>query len=221
MLKNFSIRMLDRCSRSLLIAVLLCMSWAAFAFNYGAFEKSVVDRFGVERVQMMRNWQGLLNNYMGLPPMEKSRLINDFVNQAIYWQDDSIVWGQADYWATPGETMGRGTGDCEDFSILKYFSLKEMSVPSGNLRMVYVKANQNGQLIAHMVLAYYPSPNAEPYIMDNLNNQLLPASNRSDLTPIYSFNSEGVWQGTSRTSQSGRISRWQDLLSRARGEGFF
>jgi len=80
--------------------------------------------------------------------------------------------------------------DCEDFSIAKYFALKELGVPIERLRITYVKAVQLNQ--AHMVLAYYPAPKDEPLILDNLENGVRPASERTDLVPVYSFNDEDV-----------------------------
>ncbi|RIX41256.1 MAG: transglutaminase [Rhodocyclales bacterium GT-UBC] len=155
---------------------------------------------------------------------EKLRRINDFFNRRISFEDDNIIWGQSDYWATPLETLGMARADCEDFSIAKYFSLIEAGVSVTKLRLVYVKALQNGPsgplLQAHMVLAYYASPNADPLVLDNLVTDIRPASRRSDLSPIFSFNSAGLWQGTGNQASKSNLSRWQDLLVRARAEGF-
>jgi predicted transglutaminase-like cysteine proteinase len=124
--------------------------------------------------------------------------------------------------------MGQGRGDCEDFAIAKYFSLRDAGVPTGKLRLVYVKARINGpggpSLQAHMVLAYYPAPNAEPLVLDNLVPEIKPASQRGDLQPMFSFNSEAIWTGVAENSKkgagTGQLSRWEDLLRRARSEGF-
>jgi predicted transglutaminase-like cysteine proteinase len=156
--------------------------------------------------------------------MERLRRVNDFFNHRIAFDDDMSVWGQSDYWATPAELIGQGRGDCEDFSIAKYYSLIELGVSVSKLRLVYVKAVQTGPggsfQQAHMVLAYYATPNADPLVLDNLNSQILSASRRSDLAPIFSFNSAGLWQGTGNQSSKSNLSRWQDLLARARTEGF-
>jgi hypothetical protein len=74
-----------------------------------------------------------------------------------------------------------------------------------------------------MVLAFYPAPDAEPLILDNLINDLQPASRRADLRPVFSFNSHGLWQGASGARGAGgpaSLSRWQELLKRVRAEGF-
>ena len=121
----------------------------------------------------------------------------------------------------------RGRGDCEDFAIIKYYTLKEAGIPISKLRLVYVKAKLNGPsgatLQAHMVLAYYPAPNAEPMVLDNLVTDIRPATQRTDLQPVFSFNSEAIWAGVTGNSPkgtgTGQLSRWQDLLQRARKEG--
>ena len=151
---------------------------------------------------------------------DKLRKANDFFNRCIAFDDDVTIWGQSDYWATPLETIGKGRADCEDFSIAKYYSLLEMGIPVTKLRLVYVKAQLNGIQQAHMVLAYYASPSAEPLVLDNLITDIRPASRRTDLSPIFSFNSAGLWQGTGNQSSKSNLSRWQDLLQRARAEGF-
>jgi len=152
--------------------------------------------------------------------------INDFFNRRIVFRDDLQVWGQVDYWASPFEMLGKGEGDCEDFALAKYFSLRAVGVPANTLRLVYVRARlggPGGPLQAHMVLAHYERPDAEPLILDNLISEVRPASRRPDLTPVFSFNAEGLWQGTGAQSAGdplARLSRWRDVLAKARAEGF-
>lgn len=183
-------------------------------------QKSLMTHFGPGPVTIFREWQQLLNGGRSGSDPEKLQKVNDFFNQRITFSDDTIIWGQSDYWATPIETMGRGSADCEDFSIAKYYSLLDMGVPLTKLRLIYVKASVNGRQQAHMVLAYYASPSADPLVLDNLISEIRPASRRADLSPIFSFNSAGLWQGTGNQSSKSNLSRWQDLLQRARAEGF-
>lgn len=156
----------------------------------------------------------------------KVRATNQFFNDALAFVEDVDGWGQADYWASPLESLGRGQGDCEDFAIAKYFSLVAMGVPTSKLRMVYVRAKLDGPNtpgFAHMVAAYYPSPGAEPLILDNLVPEVMPASRRPDLSPVFSFNTDGLWQGVGAQTAgdpTARLSRWRELLVKVRAEGF-
>ncbi len=149
--------------------------------------------------------------------------VNDFFNQRIRYTEDIEVWGVQDYWASPLESLGKGAGDCEDYAIAKYFSLASSGVPVAKLRMVYVRAMLNGQSLAHMVLAYYAQPNSEPLILDNLVPEVKPASQRPDLSPVFSFNTEGLWDGVGSVSKGNpvvRLSQWRDLLAKVKDEGF-
>jgi predicted transglutaminase-like cysteine proteinase len=157
---------------------------------------------------------------------EEARLkgINGFFNRRILYRDDQETWGAVDYWASPLETMAKGQGDCEDYAIGKYFSLIAAGVPSVKMRLVYVRAQVGAGIQAHMVLAYYPTPNAEPLILDNLITEIRPASRRPDLAPVFSFNAEGLWQGVAGATAgdpSVRLSRWRDVFAKAKAEGWW
>jgi predicted transglutaminase-like cysteine proteinase len=167
-------------------------------------------------------WRDLLGSDLRMPELEKLRMVNLYFNRRLRFSDDSRIWGQRDYWATPVEALVKGAADCEDYALAKYFSLRQLGVPASKLRITYVKALRLNQ--AHMVLTYYPSPKAAPLVLDNLINEIRPAWERNDLLPVYAFNAEGVYlvkqQGLERTSDAKRLSRWQDLLRKMQGEGF-
>jgi len=155
--------------------------------------------------------------------LKRLKDINDFFNRRLAFKEDSVTWGVADYWASPLESLEKRAGDCEDYAIAKYFSLAATGVPTAKLRMVYVRARLQGQSLAHMVLAYYPQPEAEPLILDNLRPEVLPASQRPDLTPVFSFNTEGLWQGVGQVTAGdplARLSLWRELVAKVRAEGF-
>lgn len=119
------------------------------------------------------------------------QIVNDAINSKMKWLDDKVHWRADDYWATPAESIASAGGDCEDYSIAKYYMLKELGVPLARLRITYVRAlSLRGQ--AHMVLAYFSTPDAEPLILDNLDSRVRPASQRADLDPVYSFNDDEV-----------------------------
>ena len=174
----------------------------------------------------VRALQPLLAAAIGQDESQRLSTLNEFFNRRIVFAPDIEVWGQNDYWASPLETLGKGRGDCEDYVIAKYFSLMAAGVPAAKLRLVYVRAiigGPGGAVQAHMVLAYYAAPGAEPLILDNLIGEIRPASRRPDLEPVFSFNSDGLWQGVGAQSAGdpvARLSRWREVLAKARAEGF-
>lgn len=170
--------------------------------------------------QRILDWDALIKSSAALSEADKLDEVNRFFNRSIRFTDDIRLWQQNDYWATPVEMLVKGAGDCEDYSIAKYFTLRRLGIPSEKLRITYVKALNYNQ--AHMVLTYYASPTAEPLVLDNLINDIRPASQRKDLLPVYAFNAEGLYLAGSNTRKSDtkKLSRWQDILKKMRAEGF-
>jgi predicted transglutaminase-like cysteine proteinase len=168
----------------------------------------------------LASWLNLLDNSADDGERDQLERVNHFINRSISFVSDQQAWGVDDYWATPAQTLSLGKGDCEDFAIAKYFSLVRIGVPSEKLRLTFVKALKQNQ--AHMVLAYYPSANAQPLILDNLDPRIRPASERQDLLPVYSFNNHGVFlaKKPQRVSQPPEfLARWSELSERAMADG--
>ena len=167
--------------------------------------------------QRFVNWQNLIENGKTAAETDKLKQVNDFFNQNIHFTNDITQWGKEDYWATPMELLAQGAGDCEDFSIAKYFTLLEMGVDDSKLRITYVKALTLNQ--AHMVLTYFASPQAVPLVLDNLKPDISPATDRNDLEPVYSFNGSGLWLAKIKGSgqqvgNAAKLNPWADLKKR-------
>lgn len=179
--------------------------------------KQVKERFGDDASERILAWQRLVRENQTLSKDEKLIRVNRFFNQVRFISDQEH-WNREDYWATPLEMLATNGADCEDYSIAKYFTLRELGIADEQLKITYVKALQLNQ--AHMVLAYYPEPGAEPLILDNLINDILPASERPDLAPVYSFNGEGLWlsklssQEGKRIGEASKLKSWQDNITR-------
>jgi predicted transglutaminase-like cysteine proteinase len=177
------------------------------------------EKYGGSAVERLRNWQTLIRSgdVKNKSVQDKLQQVNDFFNQ-VRFIDDIRHWGEMDYWATPVELLATNGGDCEDFAIAKYLTLKELGVPTEKLRITYVKALRINQ--AHMVLTFYETPGSEPLVLDNLNTEILPASQRDDLVPVYSFNGDNLWLSKELRGRgqlvggSERIKRWKELQQR-------
>ncbi len=205
----------------------IMLPFISYGDNWDKLRQSMRALGGNE--QAFEEWNRLITNAKSANTERKLQSINQFFNRKLLFEDDIEIWGQSDYWATPLQSLARGKADCEDYVIAKYFSLRSAGLSDQQLRLVYVRAKIGGERSAisqaHMVLAFYASSDAEPLILDNLITDIRPASRRSDLSPVFSFNTQGVFAGTSATTRpaSGgpsRLSRWQELLERARQEGF-
>ncbi|NUU35748.1 cysteine protease LapG [Pseudomonas sp. C2B4] len=200
----------------------LCSAWADW--NFTQILQTAEKRYGPLGPARGRieAWNQMLQGERDAPERDQLNAVNRFFNQQLNFQDDTRIWRQTDYWATPVESLIKGAADCEDYALAKYFSLRELGIPSDKLRITYVKALNQNQ--AHMVLTFYSSPTADPLVLDNLISDIRPASQRKDLLPVYAFNAEGLYlpgaNGGKRSSDSKKLSRWQDVLQKMQAEGF-
>ncbi|MFO7964964.1 MAG: transglutaminase-like cysteine peptidase [Desulfobacterales bacterium] len=174
------------------------------------------EKYGPESRALLVCWQELIRRNGCESDTEKLQAVNAFFNRMAF-VNDIVHWGKKDYWATPIEFLATRGGDCEDFSIAKYFTLKAMGISEDKLNLCYVKALRYN--MAHMVLTYYESPKAEPLVLDNLTDEILPSSKRTDLIPIFSFNGSGLWLAKQRgkgrqAGSSSRITAWKHLLQK-------
>lgn len=202
--------------RALMWLLLLLLWGQALAGNLPLEIKDRVrDRFGSEGVIRLERWEALVWDMTYQSTPDKLQRVNDFFNE-LRFLTDRQHWQQDDYWATPFETLASNGGDCEDFAIAKYFTLRQLGIPARQLRISYVKALRQNQ--PHMVLTFYPDE-GEPLVLDILEKALLPASQRPDLVPVYHFNADGLWEARTR-GQDRRlgdvndIRLWRDLQTR-------
>lgn len=197
------------------------------SIDFNRFHRLIESQFGPQRLTVSQRWEAMLREASQAgSDRQKLEIVNRFVHQHVRYRTDQRLYGVEDYWASPLETLGHGMGDCEDYAILQYVSLRHAGISDDRLRLIYVNARIGGPRStlteAHMVLGYYATPTSEPLILDSLISNIRPASERSDLSPVFSFNSEGLWAGGATSpaaSSTARLSRWRNVLDRIQQEG--
>lgn len=172
-------------------------------------DKKTTERFN--------EWEKLIFHNLGKETDEKLKLVNDFFNR-MKWAEDKEIWNKKDYWATPIESLIKNSGDCEDFSIAKYFTLLAMDIPEEQLRVTYVILDNHQ---GHMVLFYYPDKTSEPLVLDNMRKDISKKSNRPDIKYMFSFNDEGLWlkgNNNSVPDEKNIIKLWSQMIDRIKQE---
>ena len=216
----------------MLVAVLLAAGglWAVSAttvrIDFSLIGSQASQRYGAQAQARVNAWQQLLEQLPLLDELEQVHRVNAFFHDNLQYRLDSELYGREDYWATPLEALGHGAGDCEDFAIAKYLSLRHAGIDDERLKLVYVRARIGGSRSqitqAHMVLSYQASVDQPPLILDSLISEVMPASLRTDLLPVFSFNHGGMWaQGASGSlgSATARLSHWRNVLERMAEQG--
>ncbi|MGB0449688.1 MAG: transglutaminase-like cysteine peptidase [Porticoccaceae bacterium] len=186
---------------------------AAFEVSEKLLEK-VREQHGAVAETRLRNWKKMVKHSDARMDIEKLTLVNEFINRA-HLVGDTDSWYKTDARADPLEFLVNHSGDGQDFTVAKLFTLQQMGVDLAKLRISYVKST--GLNRPHTVLAYFPSPTSEPLILDNIERRIKPSSARVDLEPVYLFDPRDVLIVDRDSEQlpeerSNHIIKWQNLL---------
>lgn len=121
---------------------------------------------------------------------QKVEAVNNYINAKIEYRPDAEVYGKSDYWASVDETFKKGLGDCDDYAIAKYFTLKELGFAEEDMRIVVLKDHSINEI--HAVLSV--EVNGVHYILDNQSPYLRTDHQLTYYEPIYSINQEKWWR---------------------------
>ena len=161
--------------------------WSENVFHY------ISQEYGPDAEKRLRYLHSMVIENQDLPVMEKVELVNKTLNH-LPWIADSTHWKQADYWASPMETIATFGGDCEDIAIVKWVVLVHLGVTREHLRLAYVKIKKTGE--NHMVLLFVKNPSSpieelEIYVLDNYVEDVKRGSERKDLLAVYVTDADG------------------------------
>lgn len=159
-----------------------------------ALLNQITSKYRQHAQKRFDNLQKTLDRVKNADEIKKLSAVNRFYNSVPY-ASDLEVYGVKNYWATPWEFLGKNRGDCEDYAIAKYYALLYLGVKSDKLFFTYVRSRNS--TVPHMVLTYFKTPRSEPLVLDNDSERVIPASKRTDLTPIYYFNGDTLYKARS------------------------
>ncbi len=151
---------------------------------FNKFEHDIA--YGNGTAEMVK-WKTNIEKFKGLPLKDMATKVNTLINKTKYITDNKN-WGKTDYWATPVEFFTRG-GDCEDFAIAKYVSLRALGVPENRMRIAIVQDTLKN--IPHAILVVYTEGGA--VILDNQSKAMKYASHVKRYKPIFSINRTAWW----------------------------
>jgi len=130
----------------------------------------------------LSHWRYFLDSLRGKDPVSQLQRVNRFINQ-IRYQADEVTWGQIDYWAAPGKFFAIG-GDCEDFAIAKFYSMKDLGFPADAMRIVVLRDTNRSLMHAVLVVTW----EGREWVLDNLSDSIVSWADRHHYEPIYSIN---------------------------------
>ena len=174
-----------------MVAITIAVEAGSRFFVTQARMATYTKTYGEQAVRRLNSLIALMDGLVAAPEDKKIIEVNRFFNQVEY-QTDIENWGKKDYWASRLEFLGKGRGDCEDFAVAKFLTMIQLGVSEKKLFLTYVKAIGYPEA-AHLVVSYYKEPGSVPFVLDNYNKTILPATQRNDLIPVYSFTANDLY----------------------------
>ncbi len=171
----------------LLASILLSDTYPCFTNS----ELSAINKNNIISKNRIVDYQKTLLTLKTLDKKKQLNKVNFYLNRLLP-QYDYVINKKLDSWATPKEFLTVGYGDCEDYVIIKYYSLIELGFDEKKLFITVVKEKFRGG--GHMVLTYFKTKNESPLVLDNLSFKILDLKTRTDIQAELFINTTGVYR---------------------------
>lgn len=176
--------------------LLLVLSFSLFAQElYPTFKADEIikaqKKYGLTAKNRILDYQNTRDTFKTIKKEKLLGHVNLYLNQLLP-QYDAVIHREEDHWATPKEFLAYGFGDCEDYAIIKYYTLLSLGYDKNSLFLTTVKEKMSGT--NHMVLSYFSSLKESPLVLDNLSFRILTLEQRKDLEAKLFINESGVYK---------------------------
>jgi predicted transglutaminase-like cysteine proteinase len=143
---------------------------------------------GDQRECAYSEWERFLDRLRGRDRWYQLTAVNHEMNKRPY-VTDADNWGVEDYWESPGEFFAR-SGDCEDYAIAKFLSLKRLGWSDESMRLVALQ-DLNLNSVGHAVLVV--DYGGKTWLLDNQMQQVTETARVQHYRPVFSINESFWW----------------------------
>lgn len=200
-----------------LVATVCFLANFAYANDFRIDPNFKPKYYNSQSKNILNDYEKFINKIKNRSFMDKLKLVNGYLNSLNAHYDDKD--NKKDYWSTRGEFLSRGGGDCEDYAIAKYYTLKDLGFDTKNMCLLVVKEKYSG--FYHMVLSVWQKDKNQPLILDNLSFKVLRANKRVDLKPHTCINENGYFsvnKNGKRAKKNIRFKAFEKMLKREKRE---
>lgn len=144
------------------------------------------------------------------------RHVSASVNTLVTYRTDEETHGRLDQWSTPNETLGRASGDCEDYAILKMAVLARLGVPMNAMEIVVVK--DTSRRLFHAVLSV--TLEDRTLILDNITDAVETDTAKPSYAPLFSLSGTANYVFGYKGGKQNLTASLKNIASIAPGAGF-
>lgn len=135
----------------------------------------------------IERWTGLVNDLKAQNKLRQLITVNRWFNRLPYKYDE-YAYNTIDYWADTAELLSK-RGDCEDFALSKYFTLRRLGFSPDELKITVVYDQE--KYLNHAVLMVYTG--GTRYMLDSNSDDMGPSPMEYRYKTIYAFNENTAW----------------------------
>lgn len=136
----------------------------------------------------MTSWRELVKGLKNSDDMTKMNFVNAFFNRWQY-RTDIETYNVSEHWAGPIAFM-QNSGDCEDYAIAKYVTLKFLGFKDNAMRIMAVIDNNRGG-IGHSVLSV--ESDEGKMVLDNTASRVYSDGQQTGYAPRFAVNQSGIY----------------------------
>lgn len=158
------------------------------------------------KVANVKIWQEFIHSIQSETKLRQMMLVNQWFKQFPHKQDN-WVYKETDYWASPIEFLTKG-GDCEDYAIIKYVTLRKLGFSPEDLKIAIVYDVYSGTDHAFLTAKH----DGAEFVLDNREKLVVARYMKNRYKPHYAFNERDLWiydspvmARTIRKNQSGTL----------------
>ncbi|MFO0995310.1 MAG: transglutaminase-like cysteine peptidase [Alphaproteobacteria bacterium] len=151
-------------------------------------DRAAQQRIDPRAASILSAWLDFLKSQELVDEAQQLDAVNRYVNSVPY-KSDLDNYGVYDWWATPAEFFETNGGDCEDYAIAKYLSLRQLRQPPEKMRLVVLWDEKLERY--HAVLEY--ALHGRSIILDSFRKDPYRWSDVPEYHPIFALNEYSYW----------------------------
>ncbi len=132
----------------------------------------------------VRNWYSALMSEKSTDSLAELKSLYGLAGRMVKYKSE-----RTDYWSTPGETIARGYGDCDDYAHVYLTSASLLGYDMKDLWLVAGTFYGRYGPVGHAI-AVIETKEGKQYVLDNLYQRVISEEKHHSFKPSYEINME-------------------------------
>ncbi len=131
----------------------------------------------------VRGWQAHVTSIKGQDQEAQLKALYKNAHGLVQYRTE-----RKDVWSTPGETISRGYGDCDDYAHIYIVAAALLGFDYEHLWLMAGLVSAGGSKPIGHAIAVVETRDGRQFVLDNLYGRVVPESEHKRFKPVYSIN---------------------------------